>query len=406
MPVKTKVAFFTFNVGDLSGGGGYERFFSDFFTDYCNDNSSKYDLYFIVDDLSVFNKAGKLTNSSDKILYFKDYRFKLYYDLTDRISFLKCFFVKFREFYTVVAFYRFLRKNQIKILHLPNYLTQYFFILSFLQKMKLFSPIKLAVTVVDCRLPFKFNSSDPYYVNSGATSHTFGQLFQKIKLDGILTWYQSFKEFVSANNLVETNKVYPVKSRYVNVSEKPEFNTKQNVILMACRFDDQKRPLHFIEAIKILKENHPETIRNWKFKLYGKGVLESRIKEFIDEKDLDDVVQMDFSLDMKSVLAKTKCLVSTQEFENFPSLSIYEAMALGNAIIAYNVGQTASFIKHNYNGLLVMKESVAALSEALYTYISSPESHEKYYMNNINMIANDHNYENFKVQIEEFWDRL
>ena len=81
-------------------------------------------------------------------------------------------------------------------------------------------------------------------------------------------------------------------------------------------------------------------------------------------------------------------------------------MVTGNSIIAFNVGQTAEFIKNNENGLLVEGETEEALAVTIISYISKPELQVAYYKNNLKLCSESHTYPNFRKQIEEFWDSL
>ena len=43
------IAFFIYGIGDLSGGGGAERFFADFFEKYIKTDNTKFKVYYITD---------------------------------------------------------------------------------------------------------------------------------------------------------------------------------------------------------------------------------------------------------------------------------------------------------------------------------------------------------------------
>ncbi|MBK7666205.1 MAG: glycosyltransferase [Sphingobacteriaceae bacterium] len=291
---------------------------------------------------------------------------------------------------------------------MPNYLSAYFFLIKFVSKWRFITGIKTAITVVDCRIPSLYNSTDQHHIYSSSTSHTYKPLLSEVKLNGIFTWYKSFKDFVKKNKLVsDFTKIYPVTSRYVTYSgDIIPFSEKKNQIIFAGRLDDQKRPMTLLRAIKSALEKDSKLLIGWEFKIYGKGILENEIKNFIEDNNLRKHVELTFSPDMKQVLRNSKCLVSTQEFENFPSMSIYEAMVTGNAIIAFNVGQTSEFIKDGENGIIVKEQTEDALSDSILNYVSKSELQEKYYKNNMKLCSQNHTYLNFRKQIEEFWDSL
>jgi glycosyltransferase involved in cell wall biosynthesis len=108
---------------------------------------------------------------------------------------------------------------------------------------------------------------------------------------------------------------------------------------------------------------------------------------------------------MTHIFEESKCFISTQDFENFPSLAMNEAMAAGNAIISRNVGQTNLFVKHLINGVLTDSDTAEGLASAIEYYISHPQMHEGMQNESIRLTEEVHTFENFKFQIENFWDK-
>ena len=82
-----------------------------------------------------------------------------------------------------------------------------------------------------------------------------------------------------------------------------------------------------------------------------------------------------------------------------------EAMAAGNAIISRNVGQTNLFVKHLVNGVLTDSDTAEGLASAIEYYISNPQLHEAMQNESIRLTEEVHTFENFKSQIENFWDK-
>ena len=66
----SNVAFIFTGVNNIAGGGGAERFFSDFFTKYNNSNS-KHRLFFITDkdSLKSFNSINELISPQNLLTY-------------------------------------------------------------------------------------------------------------------------------------------------------------------------------------------------------------------------------------------------------------------------------------------------------------------------------------------------
>ena len=140
--------------------------------------------------------------------------------------------------------------------------------------------------------------------------------------------------------------------------------------------------------------------------MYGRGDLHNEVFEALKKYNLQDLISIDINLDMTSVFEKSKCFVSTQEFENFPSLSMNEAMAAGNIIISRNVGQTELFVKDGVNGLLLKSDNPTGLADAINWFINNTDKHEKMATESVKLTTQVHNFENFRKQLESFWLKI
>ena len=109
---------------------------------------------------------------------------------------------------------------------------------------------------------------------------------------------------------------------------------------------------------------------------------------------------------MTRVFENSKCFVSTQNFENFPSLSMNEAMAAGNVIISRNVGQTKLFVKDGVNGILLKSDNPTGLAKAIKWFINNPSKHSDMAYESVKLTTQVHNFENFKSQMNFIWDQI
>lgn len=377
------IAILFIGIGDVSGGGGAERFFADFFTDY-NKDKSKHELFLLSDNESIkqFNKIDKITDLKN-VLLFKTWsnRFKT------RL-----------EFFSVS---RLIKRKKIKLLMIPLYNIHYYPLIERINKMPASIRPKIVPVIVDYNISYYyFDQKDKFY----NFKNTFESLFNTIKIDSVITWYQSFKEFCIKNNLIKSQpEVYTVNSRY-----SPEFKTipysqKKNHIVFAGRLTLTKQPLMFLDAINQIKDK----TGGWKFFVYGKGPLEKEIRSYIEKNNLQQLITLSSHKNPKEVFVNSKCFVSTQDFENFPSLAINEAMVAGNAIIARNVGQTSLFVKDSVNGFLLKKDNAAGLAEKILEYISlEDEKKESMSCESISLTEKIHTYRNFVSQMETIWDSI
>lgn len=119
-------------------------------------------------------------------------------------------------------------------------------------------------------------------------------------------------------------------------------------IAFAGRLEPDKNPILFLKAVKIISSKYP----NIKFHLLGDGSLYYEVQKFIKENQLENSVNYGFHNNPPEIFAETSVFVSIQSTNNYPSQSVLEAMACGNAIIASDVGDTQLFINEN-NGILI-----------------------------------------------------
>ncbi len=378
------IAIFTPGVGDLSGGGGAERFFFDFFQKYQNVNS-KNKLYFITDKNSIQNY--KLLNN-----------FKIY----DRLISYRLFHNRYKDSLEFLEIFRILVQHRIHILQIPLYNIHLYNLIKKIDSLpNIFRP-KIVFNITDCRIPHYYFEGEKHGHNF---KKTFEPLFNNVQIDAVVSWYKLFKIFALENKLIKSNpSIYCVSTRYSGKLINPN-KKKENLIVFAARFVHVKQPLFFIEAVHILK-TQKFNFKNWRFKMYGRGDLYNEIFEALKKYNLQDLISIDANLDMTSVFEKSKCFVSTQEFENFPSLSMNEAMAAGNIIISRNVGQTELFVKDGVNGLLLKSDNPAGLADAINWFINNTDKHEKMATESVRLTTQVHNFENFRKQLETFWFKI
>jgi glycosyltransferase involved in cell wall biosynthesis len=136
-------------------------------------------------------------------------------------------------------------------------------------------------------------------------------------------------------------------------------------IAFSSRLEPGKNPMMFLEAVKIINKKYPEI----KFQLLGEGTLVHEIENFIAQNNLQAAVNFQFHKNPPEIFANTSVFVSLQKNTNYPSQSVLEAMACGNAIVATNTGDTNLFINSG-NGLLI-NFSLEELAEALESLIKN-----------------------------------
>jgi glycosyltransferase involved in cell wall biosynthesis len=408
MPVSKKnVALFILNVQDLSGGGGAERFFADFYSIYKQQEQPRFNLYFITDDLGNYKKTNKFVQPDANVIVLKWVHKWNTLQFPGKNAITR---KGLRTFILLAAFAEILGvllKYRISIIHLALYLKFDYPFIKFIDSLPGKTRPKIILNIVDCRIPYYFYRDEPEYVNTSAHRYHYQKLFDNVKLDGVYSWYENVKHFFEEKKLIRSNPpIKNISTRFVLNHALPGGTSKKNIIVFAARLSTEKNPLFFIEAVHLLRERGLPELENWHFKLYGRGHLEEAVKQRIATYGLEDQIELGFSNNMAEVFAATRCFVSAQDFENFPSLSMAEAMINKNAIIARNVGQTHFFVHDNVNGFLLKEDTPKGLADCLEAYIKVPHKHDDLGKESHRLMTEVHNPTNFIHEIDSFWDQV
>ena len=383
-----QIALIMLGISDISGGGGAERFFSSFYDSYQKNIDKKFHLYFITDQnsFSKLKALGYFIDSSNVIL--------LPSFSNNKINFLLW---NLKIIPTLI-------KYKIDLIHIP--LASYFYI-PFLYVIGLFKSlrVKIVLNLTDCTISHNYFTSNPDDSTKQLGVHK--AYFKYLKIDGIYSWYKHFKEvFEKRNGIFKIKPLIEATSCcFIDLTScVPQ--EKENTIIYAGRLIKHKQPMMFLKAINQINKYEQEILKSWQVKVFGKGILESNLKQYIKENNLENIVELTHSSKMNDEFVKSKIFVSTQDLENFTSLSMLEAMACGNVIISRNVGQTDYFVKNGINGFLLEEDSLECLASKITFYIKNEQEYKYMSSESINIAKNVHTVENFTLDIELFWEKV
>ena len=147
---------------------------------------------------------------------------------------------------------------------------------------------------------------------------------------------------------IDDNRAFISPCSFVDYSKCLVGDKNDIEIAFASRLEPDKNPIMFLEAATVISKEFPDV----KFHLLGEGILAFDIEKYINEHNLNKVVNFCFHKNPPDVFKNTSIFVSLQSGTNYPSQSILEAMACENAIIASNKGDTGLFI-NDKNGVLI-----------------------------------------------------
>ena len=382
---RKNIALFTFGIGNISGGGGAERFFSDLFEEYNESELRKYELFWILDKVSAenLNSVGKNLNYT-KILKFQIFSNRFKY-LIEKIQLLIL-----------------ILRYKIKVVHVPMYNLHFQPYIDFLTSLPKFLRPIVTINIVDCSLPYCF--LDGSLPRHDGVVKTYTGLFNNSRVNGYLSWNENFVDFAKRNEVFRVPPyVYAIKSRFCKTKDfYPQ--EKENIVVFASRLAVFKNADWYLKAISVLYRKEPFILNNWDFLICGDGPYKSDLVRLSEELGLNDKVKFKVEPQLQKVLNHSRIFVSCQDFDNFPSMSMAEAMASGNIIVSRNVGQTGLFVRDGYNGFLSTSDTVEGVAMALRAAIIAANESDYMSQNSVMMMKNVHTVPAFIMQIDEFWE--
>ncbi|MEH1767108.1 MAG: glycosyltransferase family 4 protein [Nostoc sp.] len=142
-------------------------------------------------------------------------------------------------------------------------------------------------------------------------------------------------------------------------------------LIMVARFNEQKDQSTLLKAIAQLSNNSIH------LDLVGSGSSLEACKTLAQSLGIADQVSfLGDRTDVPNLLAQSQIFILSTHYEGLP-ISILEAMRAGLPIIATSINGIPEEVVHGKTGLLVPRQDVQALADALDTLIQSPETRQK-----------------------------
>lgn len=146
-------------------------------------------------------------------------------------------------------------------------------------------------------------------------------------------------------------------------------NLKNHVIVAAGRYAEQKGYNLLIKAFALIAKQFPD----WVVKIYGEGALTSSYIKLIHEYGLENQIVLESGSDrMDEKLSEASIHVCSSYYEPF-GMVIIEGFAMGLPCISFACDGPREIITDGYDGLIVAKEDVKGLAEAMARVMSDDE---------------------------------
>lgn len=385
MTMRPRVALLLLGVRDLTGGGGIERYFAGIFEQY-RKRQGAFDLTLITDaqSLAHLQAVGRLC-SREGVRLCEVGRNPIGLWRQTR------------------CLWHLANSGRFDIVHIVLATPWYLPFVWLRRWWQRNGRPRLCVNVVNCTVAHSWFDAGLRRDIANRKAYWLYRLFlQTGRFDAIFTWYQIFRDRFGGRL---TGDPLIVAGRYccVDAERFRPAPTKRNNIVHVGRLVPQKRPLWFVEAVHHALSAAPERFESWRFLMFGKGPLDADVRAAIARHGLSDRIELGHPGNLDRILGESKVFVSTQDFENFSSLSMLEAMAAGNAVIARDVGQTHWIVRNGENGYLASEDTPRGVAEALLRYVEDPERHAQFALCSRGITTDEHCTENVLRDLEGFW---
>lgn len=186
-------------------------------------------------------------------------------------------------------------------------------------------------------------------------------LTNNIKMDFVCLTESIYKKSIilSKNNLHKESTICFSNKSFYNFSKESDIDSstsplKKKVVTYISRLDDGKGVELLIDIVK----RTFELDKSIEFRIIGYGRLENyiskKLKSFYSKYDIPFQVQR--TTENSKYLKESLIFLSLQDYENFPSQSVLEAMYFNNYILSTNVGMSNLLVKNN-NGELISSQA-------------------------------------------------
>jgi len=151
---------------------------------------------------------------------------------------------------------------------------------------------------------------------------------------------------------------------------------KEKIFLYMGRLSEEKGLKVAIDAVKILKKSGE--FDEWKFVMAGKGPCESRLKKYVSQNNLDDVIEFvgfvqKGSPEWTQLMQKSAVsILPSLWYDNSP-IAISESMAFGVPVIVSDAGGTKEMITDAKSGFVFESGNSVNLAQKMKRFIANPD---------------------------------
>jgi glycosyltransferase involved in cell wall biosynthesis len=268
---------------------------------------------------------------------------------------LKLFKFSSRLFYPFYIIYLYYRKKCTSV-HVATSIIDSIYLV------RLFNVLKIPYCFT-----FASNSLEMAGYNSERMKKKWQKLFSLAKNIEVLNPTNSINNYRGHKFISPTS--FPYLTEFNNIPQQLFINDQRNDTIVFCgTFVAQKNPLLAIEGFVSFLNNYDHIFPEARLVLIGKGDLKSQIGTLV-EKINSEIGKERISIltdnNLIHILSSSKVFLSLQDYDNYPSQALMEAMLFCNSIISIDNGDTRRLVNEHYSNMLLADKDPQALGQAI-----------------------------------------
>jgi glycosyltransferase involved in cell wall biosynthesis len=170
----------------------------------------------------------------------------------------------------------------------------------------------------------------------------------------------------------------------VNVEFK--LTNSQKLIIWAGALSPEKNPLFALQIIKYLNSVRSDCT----LMIVGTGSEEIKLREKINELQLNNVILTGFRSDIQCLLAASEVLILTSFVEGIPGV-VLEASIQQTPTIAIDCGSVSEALIHNKTGVLIKPHNEKQFGDAIHLLLNSEVQRQEFGYNALEYVSENYN---------------
>lgn len=168
-------------------------------------------------------------------------------------------------------------------------------------------------------------------------------------------------------------KLFITPGTFTNLKIFRPIEKEKKLVFAAARLEDNKNPMLLLRAVH-LSQDHIRS-NGYRVIVLGKGEYKTEMESYIQQNDLDDIIQMVGYERTSRYLPSAEIFLSLQRYENYPSQSLVEAVACGCYSIITDVGDSRKCANEEFAAFV--EENASSVAREIIRYFGFSEEEKR-----------------------------